>query len=101
MIAGAATHLRSALLLPAAVELDPDGPVVAEDTEVVPLVEMDLAAGPHHSHPGTAVQSDTEITLIYSLYSYNMLHHGTDTPCAAKCPTNFTLILMVILCEGN
>ena len=52
------TDLRSSLLLPSPVELDPDGPVVAEDAEVVPLLEMNLTGGPDHSHPGTAVKSE-------------------------------------------
>ena len=52
------TDLGSSLLLPAPVELDPDRPVVAEDAEVVPLVEMNLAGRPDDSHPGAAVKSE-------------------------------------------
>ena len=51
-------HLRPSLLLQTAVQLDPDRPVVAEDAEVVPLLEMNLTGGPDHSHPGTAVKSE-------------------------------------------
>ena len=46
---------------PASVKLDPDGPVVAEDAQVVPLVQMNLAGRPDDSHPGTAVKSEQKL----------------------------------------
>ena len=52
------SDLRSSLLLPAPVQLDPDGPVVSEDAEVVPLVQVDLTGGPDHALPGAAVESE-------------------------------------------
>ena len=66
------TDLGPALLLLAAVELDPDGPVVTEDTEVVPLVEVNPPARPHHACPSATVEPEDGI-LIYCSPA-NMCH---------------------------
>ena len=54
------SDLGPALLLVSPVELYPDCPVVPEHTEMVPLVQMDLAGRPHYARPSAAVESEHE-----------------------------------------
>ena len=51
-------HLAAALLLVAAVELQPHGPVVSEHAQVVPAAQRHLLAAPHQPRPRAAVQPE-------------------------------------------
>lgn len=55
-------HLAAALLLVAAVELEPHGPVVSEHAEVIPAAQRHPLAAPDQAGPRAAVQPEIQDT---------------------------------------
>ena len=62
-------HLTPTLLLVAVVELEPHGPVVSEDAQVVPAVQRHPVAAPDQAWTRAAIQPEIDTSCSIKIYN--------------------------------